>query len=48
MFGIPSFNENEEKLVQLCSERDLVVKNRYFIKRDVHKFTPVSEVRLID
>ena len=43
-FGVPGVNENGEKLVDLCIERELVIGNTWFKKRDIHKYTWESGV----
>ena len=42
-FGVPGMNENGEKLVELCSERCLIVENTWFQKKLIHKYTREGE-----
>ena len=36
---MPVRNVNEERLLELCSELDLVIGNTYFRKKGINKFT---------
>ena len=38
-FGVPGRNGNGEKLLNLCCERELMIENSFFKKREIHKFT---------
>ena len=38
-YGVPGVNENGERLVEMCSERRLIVGNTWFQKRMIHKYT---------
>ena len=42
-FGVPGVNENGEKLVEMCAERDLIVGNTWFQKKMIHKYTWVRD-----
>lgn len=43
-FWVSDVKENGEKLVELCTERGMVIVNTWFKKRCVHKITRVSGV----
>ena len=38
LFGVLGVNDNEERLVQMCAKRDLILGDTYF-KKNVHKYT---------
>ena len=38
-YGVPGVNDNGERLVEMCSERRLIVGNTWFQKRMIHKYT---------
>ena len=37
--GDPAFNENSQRLLQLCCSNQLCIKNTFFQHRNVHKYT---------
>ena len=41
-YGVPGRNDSGENLIGLCMERELVVGNTLFKKRDIHKYTWVK------
>lgn len=38
-FGVPEMNENGERVVDFCAERELSVANTYFQHKNIHKYT---------
>ena len=41
--GVPDVNENGERLVEMCTERRMIVGNTWFEKRLIHKYTREGE-----
>ena len=41
--GLPGRNDNGESMIQLCVETGLVVGNPLFKKKDIHKYTWISQ-----
>ena len=41
--GVPGVNENGERLLEVCTERRLIIGNTWFQKKLVHKFTREGE-----
>ena len=41
--GVPGRNENGERMIGLCVERDMVVGNTFFKKKDIYKYTWVRQ-----
>ena len=48
--GVPGVNESGERMIEMCIERELVVGNTFFEKKDIHKYTWVRivEGRVVD
>lgn len=42
-YGVPGINENGERLIRLCMERELVVGNTWYEKKLKHKYTWVRQ-----
>ena len=38
-YGVPGVNENDERLVEVCSEKRLSIGNTWFEKRLIQKYT---------
>ena len=38
-YGVPGVNENGESLMEMCLERELIVGNTWFPKKDINKYT---------
>ena len=49
-FGVQGINDNGEKLIEVCSERNLIIGNTCFKKRMIHKYTweRVAHGRVVD
>ena len=49
-FGVQGINDNSEKLIEVCSERNLIIGNTCFKKRMIHKYTweRVAHGRVVD
>ena len=41
--GVPGVNENGERLVEMCTERRMIIGNTWFKKRMIHKYTREGE-----
>jgi len=41
--GVPGRNENGEKMIGLCVEREMVIGNTLFAKKDIYKYTWVRQ-----
>ena len=37
-YGVPGRNRSGEKMLKMCSEKELVMPNTVFKKKDVHKY----------
>ena len=42
-YGVPGINENGERLVEMCTERRMIIGNTWFKKRMIHKYTREGE-----
>ena len=42
-YGVPGRNENGDRLIGVCVEREMVVGNTLFKKKDIHKYTWVRQ-----
>ena len=49
-YGVPGRNGSGEKMLEMCIERELVIANTVFKKKDVHKYTwvRVDSGRVVD
>ena len=49
-YGVPGRNESGECLLEMCVERELVIGNTWFSKKDIHKYTwvRVANGRIIE
>uniref|UniRef100_A0A8C8DHP6 ribonuclease H n=1 Tax=Oryzias sinensis TaxID=183150 RepID=A0A8C8DHP6_9TELE len=48
--GVPGKNDNGERLIGMCTEREMVIGNTWFRKKEIHKYTWVRQSggRVID
>ena len=44
-YGVPGRNESGEKLIGLCLEREMMIGNTWFMKKDINKYTWERVVR---
>ena len=42
-YGVPGVNENGERLVEVCTERRMIIGNTWFQKKLIHKYTREGE-----
>ena len=45
LHGVPGVNENGERVVDFCAEKEFCVGNTFFKHKDIHKYTRVGQSR---
>ncbi|KAK7907805.1 hypothetical protein WMY93_016417 [Mugilogobius chulae] len=50
VYGVPGKNDSGERLIGMCTEREMVIGNTWFRKKEIHKYTWVRQAggRVID